>query len=133
MLVNWPTLKKIFWRHKTTQSFPCSHISVFFILWFFHFAILKSVWHWHMFSCEFLQMACWCSHRIREWREILASFQVWLLPASINITWAMLEMQIHRPYPRPRKSESLKSEHNSWCFNKFSRWFWGTLKFRNQW
>lgn len=105
-----PNIKKIFFEGIKQLNHSCAHISLFF-----HFTILSfcytkiSIWHWHMFSCGFLQMARWCSYRIREWREILSSFQVWLLPASINTTWAMLEMQIHRPYPRPRQSESLKT------------------------
>lgn len=109
MLVNCPTFKKIFFEGIKQLNHSCPHLSLFFhfmILSFFYTEIF--IWHWHMFSCEFLQMAHWCSYRTREWREILSSFQVWLLPASINITWQCWRCKFTGPTPDPENQRVWK-------------------------
>lgn len=103
-----PTFKKFFWRHKTTQSFLSCYLCFSFTILSFFYTEEIFIWHWHMFSCEFLQMAHWCSYRTGN-EEILSSFQVWLLPASINITWQCWRCKFTDPTPDP-ENQSLKSK-----------------------
>lgn len=53
-----------------------------------------------------------------------------LRPVASTSPGHLVEMKILRPPPRPTE-ETLGTRANSQSFNKFSRWFWCTVKFEN--